>query len=121
MKRSILIVEDETLIREMLKDVFMSIYQNVYTADCGISGLEVYKEKKPDLVITDIKMKKMDGLTMREKIKEIDEMQNFIVITAYSDEEHLQRTKDLGISNLLIKPIDLKNLIALTRDLLNYA
>jgi YesN/AraC family two-component response regulator len=118
---SILIVEDEALIREMLREVFVSIYQNVYSADCGESGLAVYKEHTPDLVITDIKMKKMDGLTMIGKIQEIEKKQKFIVITAYSDEEHLQRAKDLGIVNLLIKPIDLRNLIKLTRDMLNYA
>ena len=121
MEKKILIVEDETLIREMLKEVFLSIYQNVYTAENGEKGLALYQEVLPDLVITDIKMRIMDGLTMIEKIKQIDDHQNFIVITAYSDKEHLKRARNLGITNLLIKPIDLKDLITLSWEMLNYA
>ncbi|MCF7919377.1 MAG: response regulator [Candidatus Cloacimonetes bacterium] len=118
MGNRILIVEDEVLIREMLKEIFLAIFPEVYTADNGESGLLQYNRIHPDLVITDIKMRKMDGLTMIDKIKEINETQKFIVITAYSDEEHQRRVRKQGIDHLLVKPIDCRNLIDISKNLL---
>jgi YesN/AraC family two-component response regulator len=121
MKERILIVEDEVLIREMLKEIFFPIFQNVYTAENGESGLKLFNEIDPDLIITDIKMKKMDGLTMINEIQKIKDIQKFIVITAYSDDEHLQKVRSLGIESILIKPIDCSNLIELIREMLSNA
>ena len=121
MKSSILIVEDEVLIREMLKEIFLPEFGEVYTADNGESGLRQYMKHKPSLVITDIKMKKMDGLTMIERIQEINLDQRFIVITAYSDEDHLLRVNELKISHYLIKPIDCRVLLEMSRELVQHA
>ncbi|MDP8220325.1 MAG: response regulator [Candidatus Stygibacter frigidus] len=107
----ILIVEDEVLIREMLKEIFMSKFSAVYTAGNGLQGIERYNEFSPDLIITDIKMKKMDGLTMIDKIQQEDPDQKFIIITAYSDEHHLRTAKALGIEDVLVKPIDSRELM----------
>lgn len=121
MGKKILIVEDEALIREMLREIFESVFEHVYTADNGIHGIDQFKKESPDLIITDIKMRKMDGLTMIDRIQSEKMDQSFIIITAYSDEEHLKKAADLGIKHLLIKPIDCRQLIKLSRELLNNA
>lgn len=109
--KKILIVEDEVLIREMLKEIFFSEFKFVYTAGNGIQGIEQFNLHHPDLIITDIKMRKMDGLTMIEKIQKLDAQQKFIIITAYSDEHHLKIAGRLGIKEIFVKPVDSRELI----------
>jgi YesN/AraC family two-component response regulator len=111
MNKKILIVEDEVLIREMLKEIFLTTFCTVYTAAHGLQGIERFQEHQPDLIITDIKMKKMDGLEMIENIQREKPDQKFIIITAYSDNHHLNTAKILGVNDLFIKPIDGRELI----------
>ncbi len=111
MKKKILIVEDEVLIREMLKEIFQTVFAEVFTAGNGIQGIERFQEHSPDLIITDIKMRKMDGLTMIEEIQQIQPDQKFIIITAYSDEQHIKTAQRLGILDFFIKPVDSRELI----------
>jgi YesN/AraC family two-component response regulator len=118
LKKKVLIVEDEVLIREMLKEIFMSVFENVYTAGNGLQGISRYEEFTPDLIITDIKMRKMDGLTMIETIQHTDPDQKFIIITAYSDEHHLKTAKLLGIKDVMIKPVDSRELIERAKEML---
>jgi len=114
----VLIVEDEVLIKEMLKEIFMSEFSEVFTACNGLQGIERYHEFAPDLIITDIKMKKMDGLTMIERIQQEDPTQKFIIITAYSDEYHLKTSKLLGVKDVLVKPIDSRELMTKAIEIL---
>lgn len=119
--KKVLIVEDEVLIREMLKEIFLSTFSNVLTASNGEQGLQIYRNELPDLVITDIKMKKMNGLTMIDEIQKINKKQNIVIITAYSDESHVKKAQDQKIKHFLVKPIDCNHLIKLSRKLLSDA
>lgn len=121
MGSKVLIVEDEKLNREILKDIFQSIYKHVYTATDGESGLNSFIDKKPDIIITDLRMQRMDGITMIEKIQELKKDQPFVIVSAHSDHEYLQKAEQLGIKNFLVKPVDCRKLLKITRDLLNYA
>lgn len=116
--KKILIVEDEVLIREMLKEIFLTEFEEVLTAGNGIQGIERFSRYQPDLIITDIKMRKMDGLTMIESIQKHKPAQKFIIITAYSDEHHQKEAARLGVSNLFIKPVDSRELIEKAKELL---
>ena len=102
----ILIVEDETKIASLLKDAINEYFHSVVIAKNGQEGLERFKKNKPDIVITDIMMPKINGLEMTIEIKELDELIPIIVLSAHSDKEKLLKAIDIGINKYFIKPFD---------------
>ena len=75
-----------------------------------MEGLELYKQHKFDIVITDINMPRMDGLEMLDHIKEINSNQNTVIISAYSNTDHFMRSIQLGVDGYILKPIDFKQM-----------
>lgn len=102
----ILIVEDEKRLAQLLKEAINDSFYKVVIAKDGIEGLNKYKTFKPDIIITDIMMPKLDGLDMTIKIKEIDSNIPIIVLSAHSDKEKLLKAIDVGINKYFIKPFD---------------
>ena len=78
----VLYVEDEEQVREMTVSFFEKIFTQVDSAVDGQDGLNLFKENKYDLVISDLKMPKMDGRTMLAQIKELDKDVVLFVMTA---------------------------------------
>ncbi len=101
---SILYVEDEDEIREMLKDVLQEDFKRFVTARDGREGLSKFKESRFDIVITDIEMPKMDGLELAKEIRAISKETPVILLTAYSEKERLFKAIDVGVSKYLVKP-----------------
>jgi len=106
--KSILYVEDEKEVQKELAEVIELFCENLYLADDGVQGLEQYKNYNPDIVISDIKMPFMDGITMAKKIKEIDDEVHLIFTTAFSDVDFFQDAIELQVDGYILKPIDLE-------------
>lgn len=102
---SILYVEDDKMVNEGLSFFLKKIVGTVYTAFNGKDGLIAYKKYKPDVVVTDIKMPIMSGLEMARNIKEMDNDVPIIVTTAFSEQEYLLNSVDIGIDEYVLKPI----------------
>ena len=102
----ILIVEDESKIASLLKEAINEYFYSVIIAKDGEEGLKRFKTNKPDIVITDIMMPKINGLEMTIKIKELDELVPIIILSAHSDKEKLLKAIDIGINKYFIKPFD---------------
>lgn len=102
----ILIVEDEKRLAQLLKEAINDSFYKVVIAKDGTEGLKKYKSFKPDIIITDIMMPKLDGLDMTIKIKEIDSNIPIIILSAHSDKEKLLKAIDVGINKYFIKPFD---------------
>ena len=102
----ILIVEDESKIASLLKEAINEYFYSVVIAKDGEEGLKRFKTNKPDIVITDIMMPKINGLEMTIKIKELDELVPIIILSAHSDKEKLLKAIDIGINKYFIKPFD---------------
>lgn len=68
---TILFVDDESDIREEMEMYLRNISKEFYLAENGVEGLKLFKEKKPDLILSDIVMPKMNGLEMSEEIRNI--------------------------------------------------
>lgn len=108
---SILYVEDDAGVRAVNMRILSRIFGNTYEASDGLEGLRLYREKKPDIVLTDIKMPKMDGLTLAKKIRETDSTTKIIITTAFSDERYLLDAVELQLERYLIKPLTKRNLL----------
>jgi len=110
-KLTILIVEDRADDNEQMKALFSNLFKEVYTARDGEEGLAVYKEKKPDVIATDLIMPNMDGLDMIEAIKNINQHQLIVVVSASDDIEKISKTVALNVTSFIYKPIETQKLI----------
>lgn len=102
---SVLLVEDNDDARKQFAQLLGLWLGPVHVAANGREGLRMYQEHSPDLVITDILMPEMDGLTMVEHIKDQNPDAVMIVTTALGEQEHLLRAIDLGVDRYITKPI----------------
>jgi len=107
---SILYVEDEEGIRKKMSDSLRYYAKCVYEAQNGEVGLEIYHEKKPDIIYTDILMPKMNGIDLVKKIREEDSKTPIVMVTAHTDKEYLLNAVELHLEQYIVKPINLKDL-----------
>ena len=108
---TLMIVEDEENVRNVFADVLRRRFEFVLTAENGLKGLDLYKVNKPDIIITDIRMPEMDGLTMAREIRNINPNVSIIVLSAYDDIKHLLLATDIGIEAYVSKPIKREELL----------
>ncbi|SHK05776.1 Na-translocating system protein MpsC family protein [Paramaledivibacter caminithermalis] len=107
----VLYVEDEEFVREQLASFIKRRVGKLYLAADGEEGLIKFNRHNPDIVITDLRMPKIDGIEMAKKIRNIDNICPIIIITAISDVESIVHTIDIGIDKYIVKPIDTKELV----------
>ena len=105
---SVLYVEDDELIREQTKVFLKRFFPNIDVANDGAKGLELFKEKSYDLVITDINMPNMNGIEMIKSIRAIKPQQIVLVTSAYNDSEHLTQLINLEVMRFISKPFENK-------------
>ena len=112
---SVLYVEDEDKIREKYKQFLKRFCTNIYEASNGEEAYTIYKEKRPDIIIADINMPKLNGLELVKKIRESDHNTKVIMLTAHSDVKYLLEATNLKLTRYLIKPVsrgDLKEALS---------
>lgn len=103
---NLLYIEDEVSVRELLSKRLERVVKNLYIAENGEEGYTKYLEFKPDMILTDISMPKLNGIDMAKKIRELDDQIPIIVLTAHSDSSFLLNSIECSISSYLLKPID---------------
>ncbi len=108
---NILVVDDEKLIREVIKEYLLLDNFNVYEAENGENAIDIFKKNSIDLVIMDIMMPRMDGYTACKEIKKIKDVP-FIMLSARSEEYDKLIGFDLGIDDYVTKPFSPKELVA---------
>jgi len=114
---NVLYVEDNIEVNKQTLDIFEDYFNRTDSAYNGQEGLLKYKdfllENKNyyDIVITDINMPKLDGIEMTKAIKEINNDQEIVIISAYNDSDKLMRLIDLGVNHFLLKPILLDKIL----------
>lgn len=105
---NIVVVEDEVKSREGIIRLINSIdktYNVVAEADNGYDGLKYVESLKPDLIICDIRMPKMDGLEMIYQLQRKDIYTKTVIISGYAEFEYAKKGIYLGIEDYLLKPI----------------
>lgn len=101
---SILIVEDEEIVLQSLNNIIGRRYAKVYTAKNALKALDIFQKEDIDLVLTDIRMPGMDGLTMLHKMKAQKSNLRRLVMSAYSESEYFLQAIDLGVDGYIVKP-----------------
>lgn len=107
---SILYVEDNNALRTNAAKLLKKFFKSVHLAENGEVALAMFKKYHYPLIITDIKMPKMDGITLLKKIKEIDSETKAIVMSAYDDKNLLLQGIELGVFRYLKKPVNVTEL-----------
>ncbi len=107
----ILYVEDDELIARTAISILDRYFDSVDYASDGEEGLKKYKSSIYDIVISDIQMPNLDGMSMVKEIKEINPGQNIIITSASDDSEKLISLIDIGVEKFLLKPIKREKLL----------
>ncbi len=115
-KSSILLAEDEDNLRESFKKVLLLYVNTVYTAKDGKEAYELYTKYHPDIIITDIKMPKINGIEFIKKIRQKNHDIPIIVTSAYTDQDLLLESIKLSLVEYVVKPIKEKELNRLLRE-----
>jgi DNA-binding NtrC family response regulator len=115
MFESILLVEDEANARKGLTQFLQGLDYDVMTAANGKEGLELFKNEKPDLVISDIRMPEMDGIALLEAIRAKAPSSKVILLTAYGSVEDAVKAMKNGAFYYLTKPVNLEELELLVK------
>ena len=101
----ILYIEDDEIARENGLEYLENFFENIYEASDAIIALQLYEKHKPDIIITDIQMPKLNGLEFVKRIRQKDKKTQIIIITAFSDKDYLLKAIELGLVKYLVKPV----------------
>jgi len=104
---TLLYVEDNVEAQEQMKMILEDDFKEFYQAFDGAEGLEIYKEKRPDIIISDINMPILDGLSMAKEIKAMDKYQVILIVSAFDDKSMLLESINIGIDYFIPKPVNI--------------
>jgi len=114
----ILIVEDELPMRTALQDVLLGEGYRVLTASDGAAGLERVLSEKPDLVLLDVMMPRMDGYSVCAELRRLSISLPILMLTAKGQIDDRVQGLDVGADDYLVKPFSTEELLARVRALL---
>lgn len=108
----VVIADDEPITKMDLNELLSEAgYEVVGEASDGFDAVELCRQKHPDLVLMDIKMPLLDGLSAAKIIHSEQLAETVMMMTAYSEREFVEQAKECGVGGYLVKPIDEKSLI----------
>ncbi len=107
---SILVVDDELLIRDLLYDFFTGQGWNISVAESAQKALTILRQKKVDLVLTDIKMPEMDGMDLTVKLREDFPEIPVVVMTGYPSVESAIQALRQRVADYITKPFNINEL-----------
>jgi CheY-like chemotaxis protein len=126
LKGKILLVDDSEDSRLLIKIFLKSSKLDLEIAENGIDGLKKFKEKDYDIILMDVQMPEMDGLSCTKKIREFEsehpqKRKTYILaMTAYAFNEDIRKTKEAGCNDHISKPINKGKLIKSIKNYLKY-
>jgi len=104
---TLLYVEDDKETQEQMKMLLEDSVQEFYQAYNGEEGISIFKEKNPDIILTDINMPILDGLSMAKKIKEIDSEKPILIMSAFDEKRHFLKAIEIKVDYFISKPINI--------------
>jgi DNA-binding NtrC family response regulator len=114
----VLVIDDEPNVRTLLNMLLRPMGYVVMLADNGWTGLQLYRQEHPDVILLDLKMPKLDGMGVLKQIRSVDSKQPVIVLTGDTSPETEREVRALGVSEFIIKGSSLQSLEDTVRRLL---
>ena len=111
--KELLYIEDNDSAREFTMELLSRFFKKITLAKNGLEGLKVLQTKKIDIIISDVNMPKMDGITMSAEIKKTDKNLPIILLSAHNEINFKADAKEIGINYYLEKPLNLAKLLEL--------
>lgn len=109
-KLAVLLVDDDPIVKEHMGEMLGDIFENVTCTNSALEGFDFFEKERPDIVITDIQMEKMNGLELARAIRAINPETIIIMITGYDIDEYKKAADDIDIDAYIPKPINFNNL-----------
>src|SRR6266852_5194872 len=103
----ILVIDDEQGIRDLLDTLLRRKGYDVIVAESGQKGLECFRRERPDVLVLDLKMPGMDGLTVLRQIRSLDPIMPVIILTGAGTAETEQRVRAMGVTEYVEKEFSL--------------
>ena len=107
----ILFVEDDTLMLEHTKKTLDIFFKEVYTCETINSAKEIYYERRPDIILCDIKLEDENGLDFVKYVREKDYKTPIIMLTSHNDSSYILQAANLGIDGYILKPLSLDKIL----------
>ena len=117
---TLLYVEDDTIVRENLTEIFQNYFYRVIATDNGDEAIKLYETNKIDVAILDVNINGLDGISVASKMRKTTTEEDLIIlmISAYSDREKLMRAINLQLFAYLVKPVENKKLFSTLDDII---
>ncbi len=103
---TVLLVDDEEEARKQVYDILNILFKRVYSAKDGVEAFEIYKDEKPDIIITDLTMPRMNGFELMDLIRSVDMKQKIIVMSAHTETEVMVQAIKASVDGYILKPIE---------------
>ncbi len=113
---TLLYVENDIVLQNIYKHILENVIEKIFYARNGEEGYNIFEEKHPDLIITDIRMPVMNGLDMIRKIKRKNPKIRVIILSAYGESRYFLQAIELGVKGFLLKPADTTKLVSLVNE-----
>jgi two-component system, chemotaxis family, chemotaxis protein CheY len=118
-----LIVEDNVHMRVLLRELLNSVgIREIYEAANGAAGITVMRERKCDLILSDMAMGPMDGIEFTKTVRTSEQSPNpfvpILMITGHTEKRRVETARDAGVTEFLAKPVTAKNLYARLAEIL---
>ena len=107
----VLVVDDEPNVRILLDMRLRHHGYDVLFADNGWKGIKLYNQDHPDVIVLDLKMPELDGVTVLKQIRSVDLKQPVIILTGDTTPETERQVRALGVSGFIIKGSSMKRLV----------
>jgi len=114
----ILVIDDEPNVRTLLEMRLRQQGYDVLFADSGWKGLQLYRQEYPDVIVLDLRIPELDGITVLEQIRSVDPKQPVIILTGDTSPETERQVRALGVSGFIIKGSSMQQLVDTLRCLL---
>ncbi len=119
---NILFVEDNEDVRNQLLKFLKNFFNEIDVAFDGCNAFDIYQQNqsKYNLIITDISMPRLDGIELSRKIINLNQTQKIMVVSAHTEVDKLNKLKEIGVFDILQKPVGYNTLIDSLEKLYNY-
>ncbi len=109
-EKKLLFVEDDDVTRTQIAEILQMLFDHIYIATDGEEALRLYEDLSPDIILTDIKMPKRDGISLIRRIRKENYKLPIVLMTSFTEQSLLINAANLSIDGYLVKPVDLHTL-----------